>query len=118
MHDYYKARNALSVYHRVLNKHHPLKTQSNIGKTDKYCTNCGMNNHNVETCKKKKGQTIMATMEAAPSNQKPHKTSSYTCHIYGSNKHEMTDCSKFTKMQKMFHGKCVIVAKVQLVVEI
>ncbi len=30
------------------------KTQSNIGKNDKHCTNYGMINHNVETCKKKK----------------------------------------------------------------
>jgi hypothetical protein len=30
------------------------KTQSIIGKTDKHCTNYGMTNHNVETCRKKK----------------------------------------------------------------
>jgi len=30
------------------------KTQSNVGNTNKHCTNCGMTNHNVETCKKKK----------------------------------------------------------------
>jgi hypothetical protein len=36
-------------------KHATLaKTQSNIGKINKYCTNCGMMNHNVETCRKKK----------------------------------------------------------------
>ena len=29
----------------------------------------------------------------------------------------MIDCPKFVKMQKMFHGKYVIVAKVQLVIE-
>jgi hypothetical protein len=32
----------------------PAKTQSNIGKIDKHCTNCGMTNHNVESCRKKK----------------------------------------------------------------
>jgi hypothetical protein len=32
----------------------PSKTQSNIRKTNKHCTNCGMTNHNVETCRKKK----------------------------------------------------------------
>jgi hypothetical protein len=26
------------------------KTKSNIRKTYKHCTNCGMTNHNVETC--------------------------------------------------------------------
>ncbi len=30
------------------------KTQSNTRKIDKHCTNYGMTNHNVETCKKKK----------------------------------------------------------------
>jgi NRPS condensation-like uncharacterized protein len=30
------------------------KTQSNVGKIDKYYTNYGMTNHNVETYKKKK----------------------------------------------------------------
>ncbi len=29
----------------------------------------------------------------------------------------MIDCPKFAKMQKMFHGKFVVVAKVQLVTE-
>jgi hypothetical protein len=67
-------------------------------KIDKYCTNCGMINHNVETCKKKKEHTIVATTKATQSNQKPHKTSSYACHIYGLNGHEITNCSKFTKM--------------------
>jgi len=33
----------------------PLKTQSNVGKIDKHCTNCGMMNYNVETCKKMSG---------------------------------------------------------------
>jgi hypothetical protein len=32
----------------------PAKTQNNTRKIDKYCTNCGMTNHNVETCRKKK----------------------------------------------------------------
>jgi hypothetical protein len=31
-----------------------VKTQSKTGKTNKHCINCGMMNHNVETCKKKK----------------------------------------------------------------
>jgi hypothetical protein len=46
---------------------------------------------------------------------KPHKTSSYACHICGLNGHKMIDCPKFAKMQKMFHGKYVVVVKVQLV---
>ncbi len=29
----------------------------------------------------------------------------------------MTDCPKFAKMQKMFHGKFVIVAEVQPIIE-
>ncbi len=55
-----QARSALLVPQST--KHAtPAKTQSNIGKTDKYCTNCGMTNHNVKTCRKKKEQTTMAT---------------------------------------------------------
>jgi hypothetical protein len=32
----------------------PTKAQSNIGKTYKNYRNCGMKNHNVETCREKK----------------------------------------------------------------
>jgi hypothetical protein len=32
----------------------PTKTQSNIGENHKHCTNYGLTNHNVETCRKKK----------------------------------------------------------------
>jgi hypothetical protein len=47
-----EARNAFLVPQNT--KHvAPTKTQNNIGKIDKYCTNCGMMNHNVETCRKK-----------------------------------------------------------------
>jgi len=48
----------------------------------------------------------MATKEVTQPSQKPHKTSSYACHMCGLNGHKMTDCLKFTKLQKMFHGKC------------
>jgi hypothetical protein len=44
-----KARNALLVPYYI-RWAIPTKTQSNIGKIDKHCTNCGMTNHNVETC--------------------------------------------------------------------
>jgi hypothetical protein len=50
-----EARSALLV---------PTKTQSNTWNIDKQYTNCGMTNHNVETCKKKKEHTTMATTEA------------------------------------------------------
>jgi len=47
-----EARNAFLVPQNT--KHvAPTKTKNNIGKIDKYCTNCGMTNHNVETCRKK-----------------------------------------------------------------
>jgi len=45
------------------------------------------------------------------------RTFSYTCHICGLNGHKMKNCPKFVEMQKMFHGKFVIVTKVQLVFE-
>ncbi len=77
-----------------------------------------MTNLNVKTCKKKKEQTTMATTKVAQPNQKPQKTSSYACHIYGLNGHKMADCLKFIELKKMFHGKLVIVAKVQHVAQI
>ncbi len=40
------------------------KTQNSIGKTNKHYTNFGMMNHNVETCKEKKEQTMMTTTKA------------------------------------------------------
>jgi hypothetical protein len=45
-----KTRSAFSIPHNT--KH--ATPQNNIRKTIKYCTNYGMINHNVETCKKKK----------------------------------------------------------------
>jgi hypothetical protein len=57
-----------------------------------------MINHNVGTCRKKKEQTIVATTKAIQPSQKPQKTSSYACHIYGLNGHKMIDCPKFVKM--------------------
>ncbi len=59
----------------------------------------------------------MATKEATQPNQKPQKTFSYACHICGLNGHKMIDCPKFTKMQKMFHGKSVTIVKVQPIVK-
>jgi hypothetical protein len=48
-----EARNAFLVPHNT--KHVVLtKTLSNTWKIDKHCTNYGMMNHNVETCRKKK----------------------------------------------------------------
>jgi hypothetical protein len=72
-----------------------------------------MSDHNVETCIKKKEQTTMAAIEVAQQNQKPQKTSSYACHIYGLYGHKMTDCPKFIEMQKMFCAKFVITVEVQ-----
>jgi hypothetical protein len=107
-----EARNALSIPQSI--KHvAPAKTQSNTGKTDKHCTNCGMTNHNVDTCKKNKEQTMVATTKVTQPIQKTQKKSSYACHICGLNGHKMIDCPKFVEMQKMFHGKSVIVVEVQ-----
>jgi hypothetical protein len=57
-----------------------------------------MINHNVETRRKKKEQTMVATTKVAQPNQKTQKTFSYACHIYGLNEHKMTDCPKFIEM--------------------
>jgi len=59
----------------------------------------------------------VGTKEATQPSQKPHKTSSYACHMCGLNGHKMTDCLKFIKMQKMFHGKSMTIIEVQLIVE-
>jgi recombinational DNA repair protein RecR len=73
-----------------------IKTHNNIGKPDKHCINCGMMNHNVETCQKKKRQNAMAIIEATQPSQKPEKTSSYACHISSLNGPKMTNCPKVT----------------------
>jgi hypothetical protein len=70
----------------------------------------------VETCRKKE-ETIVAATKVAPQSQKPQKTFSYACHIYGLNGHRMIDCPKFVEMHKMFHGKSVIVAEIQPIVK-
>jgi hypothetical protein len=59
----------------------------------------------------------MATTETTQPSQKTQKTSSYTCQICGLNGHKMTHCPKFANMQKMFHGKSMIVVEVQVVIE-
>jgi hypothetical protein len=106
-----EARSALSVPQST-KQVVPTKTQSNTRKIDKHYTNCGMTNHNVETCKKKKEQTTIT--EATQPCKRTQKTSRYACHIYGLNGHKMTNCPKFAEMQKMFHGKYVTIARFNL----
>jgi hypothetical protein len=65
-----EVRNALLVSQNT-KQATPMKTHSNIRKIDKHYTKCGMTNHNVETCRKKKEQTTMVTIEATQLNQKP-----------------------------------------------
>jgi hypothetical protein len=76
-----------------------------------------MTSHNVETCKKKKEQTMVATIKVAQPSQKTQKTSPYACHIYGLNGQKMIDYAKFDEMQKLFHGKFVTVVEVQPITE-
>jgi hypothetical protein len=59
----------------------------------------------------------VATTEVTQPSQKPLKTSSYACHIYGLNEHKMTNRPKFIEMQKMFHGKFVAIVEVQPIAE-
>jgi hypothetical protein len=61
----------------------------------------------------KKGANYNGNYKSSPTESKLQKTSLYACHIYGLNGHEMTNCPKFTEMQKMFHGKFVTRAKVR-----
>ncbi len=95
----------------------PPKTQNNTRKIKKYCTNYGMTNHNVDTCKNKKEHTTVAAIKPTQPSKKPQKTYSYACHICGLNGHKMIGCPKFIEMQKIFHGKSMTIAKVQLIVE-
>jgi hypothetical protein len=48
-----------------------MKILNNTRKIDKHCANCGMTNHNVETRRKKKEQTTVATINTAQPSQKP-----------------------------------------------
>ncbi len=57
-----EARNALSIPQYQASSTN--KKKSNTRKTYKHYTNCGMTNHNVETCRNKKKQTTMATIES------------------------------------------------------
>jgi len=59
----------------------------------------------------------MVTKEVTQPSQKPLKISSYACCMCGLNGHKMIECLKFTEMQKMFHGKYVIIIEVQPIVE-
>ncbi len=69
----------------------------------------------------------MATIEVVNHKRNSnHRTKSKTtknificvCHICDLNGHNMTNCPKFVEMQKLFHGKCmVVVVEVQLVAE-
>jgi hypothetical protein len=65
-----KARSAFSIP-QSMKQVTPMKTKSNIRKIDKHYTNCGVTNHNVETCEKKKEQTMVATTKATQPSQKP-----------------------------------------------
>ncbi len=65
-----KTRNELSVPHNT-KEVTLVKTHSNTRKTNKHCINCGMANHNVETCKKNKEIDHNG-------NQKGHTTKSKT----------------------------------------
>jgi hypothetical protein len=56
--------------------------------------------------------------KATQQSQKPWKKFSYAYHSCSLNGHKMTYCPKFTKMQKMFHGKFVTLVEVQPIVEI
>ncbi len=64
-----EAKNALLIQQST-KQVTPPKTHNNTKKTNKLCTNCGMTNHNVEACKKKKEHTIVAVIENNPTQSK------------------------------------------------
>ncbi len=60
---------------------------------------------------------MVATIEVTQPNQTIEKTSSYACHICGLIGHKRTNYPEFVKVYKMFHGKSMTIAKIQLVTE-
>jgi hypothetical protein len=88
----------------------PPKTYNHLRKTNKFCIICGIT---MWKHVKNKIKITVAITKAAQLNQKLQKTSLYAYHICGLNGHKMTNYPKFIKIQKMFHEKYVIVAKVQ-----
>ncbi len=60
---------------------------------------------------------MVATTKVAQPSEKPQKKSSYACHICGLNGHKLIDCPKFVEMQRIIHGKFMIVVEVKLVAE-
>jgi hypothetical protein len=59
----------------------------------------------------------VATRKATQPSQKPQKTSSYACHIYGLHGYKMIGYPMFIEMQKMFHGKSMTIVEVQPITE-
>jgi hypothetical protein len=64
-----EAMSALSIPHNI-KQIIPTKTQNNKRNTNKHYINCGMKNHNVKTCRKKKKQTTVAITKVAQPSQK------------------------------------------------
>ncbi len=70
-----------------------------------YCINCHHTNHNIETCRSKKEEPIVAAIEATTKVSKPPRLLNYPCHIYGIVGHKLTNCPRFNEMQSMFKDK-------------
>jgi hypothetical protein len=95
-----------------------ITTQTKPRKISKHCTNCGRNNHNVETCKVKKEEPTIAVAKATNQPQKGQKNILYASFIYGLNGHKMMDCPKFANMQKMFQRKNASNSEGKAIVEV
>lgn len=67
-----------------------------------YCINYHCSNHNVETCKSKKEEPILAITKATTQAGKPPNPILHICGIVG---HKLTNCPRFGEMQSMFKGK-------------
>ncbi len=72
-----------------------------------YCTNCHHTNQNVKTCRSKKEEPTITTIEAITHANKPPKPLNYPCHICGIMKHKLMNYPIFGEMQIIFKDKAL-----------
>ncbi len=70
-----------------------------------YCINCHYTNHNVESCKNKKEEPTIVTIEVTSQVGKPLGLLKYPCHICGIVGHKLMNYPRFGEMQNMFKDK-------------
>ncbi len=82
-----------------------------------YYINYHKTNHNVETCRVKKKNSILVVYEVTTQQIKVQKPMRYYGNICGGIGHKLIDCPKYNDMHNMFKNKRVKNTKKQGVVE-